>query len=216
MESQGFLISFLLHSGLPWSTDRSTQHQHNNQSTHHPPISLTDPQILRAQPSNLMKLLLLLTLLLVTVTGKVDKVSLALMLAVEHGNEEDTQKLLEGGGNPSTVNRYSISLLHTATSAGHQNIVKMLLEYNATIDYSLDNRAGHREGETALHFAAADNQPECAQVLLQYGADWKKMTSGGMTALHLASGLGHIHFIKTLLPVAGQEWYGCCCCRSLL
>ena len=112
-------------------------------------------------------------------------------------------------GRDTSGNVITISLLHTATSAGHQNIVKMLLEYNATIDYSLDNRAGHREGETALHFAAADNQPECAQVLLQYGADWKKMTSGGMTALHLASGLGHIHFIKTLLPVAGQEWYGC-------
>ena len=49
-----------------------------------------------------MKLLLFLSLLLVTVTGKVDKMSLALMLAVEQGNEEDTKKLLKAGGNPST------------------------------------------------------------------------------------------------------------------
>ena len=159
---------------------------------------------------------LLLGSILVLTHAKVDKVGLALMLAVENKNIDDTRTLLSTGGNPSTVNRYSISLLHTATSNGDQPMVRLLLEYNASINYALDSRAGHREGESPLHFAAADNQPECAEILMKHNADPIQMTTGGMTPIHLAAGLGHIHFIQAIstyiseveINVPGDNRYG--------
>ena len=170
---------------------------------------------MKNRPNLSLSLLLFLSCTLQT-TAKVDKVSLALMLAVESKNIEDTQTLLANGGNPTTVNRYSISLLHTATSNGDQPMVKLLLEHNASINYALDSRSGHREGESALHFAAADNQPEVATILLSNGADPKQFTAGGMTPLHLAAGLGHVHFLRAMEPfisgdminIEGNNRYG--------
>ena len=152
-------------------------------------------------------LFLLLFLPLVVLAAKVDKISMALMLAVEKNQLDDVIKILtEHGGNPSTVNHYSISILHTAVSQGNADIVQLLLNHKASVNYALDSRAGHREGEAPLHFAAADNQPEVATLLLQAGADPKQMTAGGMTPLHLAAGLGHVDFIRQLKPfITAQE-----------
>jgi ankyrin repeat protein len=164
----------------------------------------------------LICLLLLLQYLTQTTTAKVDKLGLALMLAVEQNKLSDVTKILDNGGNPSTVNRYSISILHTAVSQGNVDMVKILIDRNASINYPLDSRAGHRSGETPLHFAAADNQEDVATLLLHAGADPTLMTEGGMTALHLAAGLGNMQFIRQLYPfitekevyMAGDNKYG--------
>ena len=164
----------------------------------------------------LICLLLLLSTLIAPTTAKVDKLGLALMLAVEQNKLVDVTKILDNGGNPSTVNRYSISILHTAVSQGNVDMVKMLVDRNASINYPLDSRAGHRSGETPLHFAAADNQGDVATLLLLAGADPTLMTEGGMTALHLAAGLGNVQFIRQLYPfitekevnMAGDNNYG--------
>ena len=160
--------------------------------------------------------LLLLLQYLTQTTAKVDKLGLALMLAVEQNKLSDVTKILDNGGNPSTVNRYSISILHTAVSQGNVDMVKILIDRNASINYPLDSRAGHRSGETPLHFAAADNQEDVATLLLHAGADPTLMTEGGMTALHLAAGLGNVQFIRQLYPfitvsgvnMAGDNKYG--------
>jgi ankyrin repeat protein len=165
----------------------------------------------------LICLLLLLLQYSTQTTAKVDKLGLALMLAVEQNKLSDVTKILDNGGNPSTVNRYSISILHTAVSQGNVDMVKILIDRNASINYPLDSRAGHRSGETPLHFAAADNQEDVATLLLHAGADPTLMTEGGMTALHLAAGLGNVQFIRQLYPfitekevvnMAGDNKYG--------
>jgi ankyrin repeat protein len=153
---------------------------------------------------NLLFAFLLITLLCLSTHAKVNKVGLALMLAVENKNRDDVKQLISNE-NSNTVNRYSISILHTATANGDESMVKLLLDHNASINYSLDSRAGHREGESSLHFAAAGNKYKIAKILLDHGANPTQLTFGGLTALHLASGLGHYEFIKELKPYLTLE-----------
>ena len=90
-------------------------------------------------------------------------------------------------------------MLHAAAGQGDEEIVSLLLAHNASVDAQLDGRARHREGETPAHFAASQDRFEVLRLLIAAGADLGLETVGGMTALHVASGLGHVESIRVLV-----------------
>lgn len=81
-----------------------------------------------------------------------------------------------------------------AAQRGDVEAVRSLLRDGA------DPNAAQPDGMTALHWAAARDQVEVAQVLLYAGATSRATTRlGGYTPLHIASRSGHTAVAKTLL-----------------
>ncbi|KAH6906562.1 hypothetical protein BKA70DRAFT_1494904 [Coprinopsis sp. MPI-PUGE-AT-0042] len=82
--------------------------------------------------------------------------------------------------------------LHTATEGGHETIVDILLQANASVDahtrYRLPDESGHArragissDSGTALHLAAIRGRLRIVGKLLDYGADVHAKTGGGTT-----------------------------------
>ncbi|EKV57992.1 ankyrin repeat-containing protein [Brachyspira hampsonii 30446] len=111
----------------------------------------------------------------------------ALVYASTYNNEEMVKFLLEKGADANTVceieNEHtdiSSTPLMNAAYRGNTNIINMLLENGADINYTTDF------GMTALMMAASFNQFEAAKVLLENNADTSVTDEYGRTALDLA------------------------------
>lgn len=111
----------------------------------------------------------------------------ALVYASTYNNEEMVKFLLEKGADANTVceieNEHidiSPTPLMNAAYRGNTNIINMLLENGADINYTTDY------GMTALMMAASFNQFEAAKVLLENNADTSITDEYGRTALDLA------------------------------
>jgi len=98
-----------------------------------------------------------------------------------------------------TYTQFSMSTLHVAAGMGNVQLCKTLIESGLSPDVQLDTRGGHREGETPLHFAAVENRADVARVLLESGADIYKTNMHGLTAMHVASGVGHVNVMREIL-----------------
>jgi len=83
------------------------------------------------------------------------------------------------------------SALHIAAMWGHERVVKLLLNYGATVDLR------NQRHETPLLVAAKEGHPDVIQVLLEHMADVDDVDAEYNTALHLAS--THPHVISLLL-----------------
>lgn len=126
--------------------------------------------------------------------------------------------------------------LQEAASAGHQNIMVLLLRKGADAyargapfgsapeaalsqwrDGSVVNlvKFGYRalESVTALHLTASSGHAEVARCLIDQGADMEAKNPLGMTPLHCAAGMGHIEVMKIFLHSGaspnGQDCAGC-------
>ena len=111
----------------------------------------------------------------------------ALVYASTYNNEEMVKFLLEKGADANTVceieNEHTdiaSTPLMNAAYRGNTNIINMLLENGANINYTTDF------GMTALMMAASFNQFEAAKVLLENNADTSITDEYGRTALDLA------------------------------
>ena len=111
----------------------------------------------------------------------------ALVYASTYNNEEMVKFLLEKGADANTVceikNEHtdiSPTPLMNAAYKGNTNIINILLENGADINYTTDY------GMTALMYAASFNQFEAAKVLLENNADTSITDEYGRTALDLA------------------------------
>ncbi|PCG20424.1 ankyrin repeat domain-containing protein [Brachyspira sp. G79] len=111
----------------------------------------------------------------------------ALVYASTYNNEEMVKFLLEKGADANTVceieNEHtdiSSTPLMNAAYRGNTNIINMLLENGADINYTTDY------GMTALMMAASFNQFEAAKILLENNADTSITNGYGETALDLA------------------------------
>ena len=111
----------------------------------------------------------------------------ALVYASTYNNEEMVKFLLEKGADANTVceieNEHTdiaSTPLMNAAYRGNTNIINMLLENGADINYTTDF------GMTALMMAASFNQFEAAKVLLENNADTSITDEYGRTALDLA------------------------------
>ena len=105
---------------------------------------------------------------------------------VEHLIAEHPQHVIVRGGEEVTP-------LHVAASAGHSDILSLLIENGADV-----NGRG-LSSDTPLRRASNKGRLEAGRVLLDRGADVNAQASGGSTALTGAAGWGHVEFARMLL-----------------
>jgi ankyrin repeat protein len=78
------------------------------------------------------------------------------------------------------INKTGWAPLHYAASAGHVEVVKLLLKHSAYIDAESPNKT------TPLMMAAMYGNPQSVELLLEEGADASLKNDKGMTALDFA------------------------------
>lgn len=71
-------------------------------------------------------------------------------------------------------------------------------------DYGVDMNMRDREGRTALHIAAANNDDEAICRLVELGAKRKLKDRKGQTALHAAAAAGNTMAVEMLLQLAAD------------
>ena len=97
------------------------------------------------------------------------------------------------------ISEQEISLIEAATT-GDLEQLKAVLE--AGVNVNVHEKNGHW---TALHWACGSNEPECARVLLDAGAELDERNDNGETALHLACSLGRIGCVQVLLEAGADK-----------
>lgn len=83
--------------------------------------------------------------------------------------------------------------LMEAASAGHLEIVKLLLSHNADVN------AHCATGNTPLMFACAGGHVEVVKELLKHGANVEEQNENGHTPLMEAASAGHVEVAKVSL-----------------
>jgi hypothetical protein len=104
----------------------------------------------------------------------------------EHLIAEHPQHVTVRGGEEVTP-------LHVAASAGHPDILSLLIEHGA------DMNGQGIYGDTLLHRASQNARLEAGQLLLNRGADIDVQNDYKNTALIYATALGHAEFARMLL-----------------
>ena len=103
--------------------------------------------------------------------------------AVDSHNCEALRIILHAGANPNPETPKGVfrsSPLIAATFGGLVEMVALLIQHGAEID------AYNPEGRTALQTAAKMRNFECAQILLQGGADLQHISTNGHSPLSMA------------------------------
>mmetsp|Transcript_13221 Transcript_13221/g.19948 ORF Transcript_13221/g.19948 Transcript_13221/m.19948 type:complete len:228 (+) Transcript_13221:146-829(+) len=91
-----------------------------------------------------------------------------------------------------TTRRREKTPLHMASAKGHKEIVNILLEHKADINFKSKN------GGTALQEAVKQNQEHIVELLIQKGANIFEKDNDGMTAMHYAAFNGNEKIIDLL------------------
>jgi ankyrin repeat protein len=141
-----------------------------------------------------------------------------LLTAVNNRNYRIASLLLERGANPNTANnRFGWTPLYLATDnrnieggdypvpkpdMDHMEIIRLLLDKGANVDGTINDNTLTRTiftmqwfyeaGATPFLRAAQSSDTELMKLLLSKGADPKKRTDHGDTALTLAAGIGWV------------------------
>jgi ankyrin repeat protein len=116
-----------------------------------------------------------------------------LSLAAENGNATIIERLLEAGADPNAV-AGGDTVLMTAARTGSVGAVKALLARGALV-----NATESWRGQTALMWAAIENNAAAATALVNAGADLHQRSKGGFTALLFAIRSGRIDAVRALL-----------------
>jgi len=118
-----------------------------------------------------------------------------LLIAARENNLELAKFLLDNRANARLRNRYGDTALASAALAGHEAIVRLLLERQVD---------PNQEGWSALHYAAFENRGAVAALLLAAGAHPNARAPNGSTAVMLAAKRGHLETVR-LLVGAGAD-----------
>ncbi len=113
--------------------------------------------------------------------------------AAYFGNAEAVEALLESGADPNQTsdNALGVAPLHSALSADHRAVAKLLIAHGANV-----NLAGS-EGWTPLHYAAHNGDMDSVKMLLEKGAKREAM-AGGKTPAQMAVDAGHPNVARAL------------------
>jgi len=113
--------------------------------------------------------------------------------AVKAGDGAALQRALLRGDSPNTRDAVGIPALCIAAQFGNQEAVKMLIDFQATVDQP------DTEGNTALAHAATRGHLAIARTLLVAKAQIDRENRQGESPLILAARLGHADVVAELL-----------------
>ena len=82
-----------------------------------------------------------------------------------------------------------------AADKGHQGVIKILLEYGASVDIP------DAEGRTAMHKASRRGNKEIVDMLLKKGANLSLKSCEGFTPLHEAAQNGQMEAVQQLVEI---------------
>ncbi len=99
-------------------------------------------------------------------------------------------------------NTQGMTALHWAAAQGHNNIVKLLLDFGANVNLQ------NAEGNTPLHLAARNGNLSVVKLLLARGANATVVNRQGQTALALAYRYHHPDVLAFLEAQAGRAVFG--------
>lgn len=125
--------------------------------------------------------------------------AIPLALAAESGSAEIIGALLEAGADANGVAAEGETVLMTAARTGQAQAVRMLLDHGADPNVSEQWR-----GQTALMWAAVENNIEAADALLDGDANIHARSTGGFSPLLFAVRAGHIDMVRTLLAAGAS------------
>jgi ankyrin repeat protein len=89
-----------------------------------------------------------------------------LFLASRQGQPQTMAVLLDAGADPGAATAHGTTPLMAAAESGNVDAVRLLLDAGVDVDARESSR-----GETAMHFAAANDRTAVIQLLASYGAD---------------------------------------------
>lgn len=107
------------------------------------------------------------------------------------GDAVSAEELLRDGASPNTEGA-PLSLLQIAASAGDARMAKLLVEYNASINYR------STDGTTPLMAAVMGGNEEIVSLFIAHGADLLATSSDGKTAKDLAVEMNESKLVKLL------------------
>ena len=101
--------------------------------------------------------------------------------AARIGDFKLVSRFIANGINVNVKDPYSRTPIYFAASNGHEDVVKLLLDYGADIKLKDTIKEW-----TPLHVAAASQTPQVVELLILSGADLKARDKGGRTPYHLS------------------------------
>uniref|UniRef100_A0A8C7YPN5 Transient receptor potential cation channel, subfamily A, member 1b n=1 Tax=Oryzias sinensis TaxID=183150 RepID=A0A8C7YPN5_9TELE len=128
-----------------------------------------------------------------------DQGNVPLHWAVERNKPESCRALLDLGADPNVLNTALLSPLHLAVSLRQNDLMKLLLSYNAT-DCNLQGDLGN----TPLMMACSINNCEALTILLKHGAKLCQQNKLGHFPMHAAAFAGAKKAMEVILK-AGEE-----------
>ena len=123
--------------------------------------------------------------------------------ALRTGNVKVVKQFLDNGSATANEKSFAWSALQMAADKGHLEVVKLLVEKGAEIDYP------HPINKmTPLHLAAYSGHDEVVKYLLSKGANPNKKMSRGVSILRAVKDQGHTSTVA-ILEAAGAKDDGC-------
>ena len=123
--------------------------------------------------------------------------------ALRTGKVNLVKKYLDNGSATSNEKSFAWSALQMAADKGHLEVVKLLVDRGAEIDYR------HPVNKmTALHLAAYSGHDDVVKYLLSKGADPNLKLSRGVSIVRAVKDQGHTSTVA-ILEAAGAKDDGC-------
>lgn len=119
----------------------------------------------------------------------------------------DIKKLLESNKRipiNSNKSNYGITPLVHAVSRGNLEIVRMLIDYGASVGRKEETL--YRNKESPISVAARVNKLEILNELIANGADPDAKDLNGVTPLMVAADMGHVSIVEALLKVGADKY----------
>jgi ankyrin repeat protein len=125
----------------------------------------------------------------------------ALMRAIDYNAIPTVKLLLQNGANVHHRDCFDRGMLHGAACNGRSEIIKILLEFDPTLDINMQDV----NGKTTLHDVARLGYENTAKILLDHGADPTIKDKFGRTPIRIAREVNHSEVLQLLRDARRQR-----------